>query len=237
MIIATVNLLRRDMHQDVCVIVPVYNEATVIKSVITQLEQYFTSIVCVDDGSKDGSMAEINETKAILVRHKTNYGQGAALRTGIRKALENPKIRYFMTFDADGQHTPSDALKLAQNIKHWHGDVILGSRFLGSAEGLGWIKRVFLKLAIVFTNRTTGLQLTDTHNGLRIFNRHFAQQLSQMRCNGMAHASEIIYKIREGNFSYSELPVTIRYTDYSKSKGQSMLNTFSILRELFAQRN
>jgi glycosyltransferase involved in cell wall biosynthesis len=223
------------VNRSTYVIIPVFNEESVVREVIEQLQTYFSNIICVDDGSTDGSVAAIAETGVVLLRHRTNQGQGAALRSGIQYALKETDAKYFVTFDADGQHRPIDALAMVKNLQHSSKDIVLGSRFLGKAEDMPWAKRAILKLAIVFTNKTTGVKLTDTHNGLRAFNRRFAENL-RLRCKGMAHASEFIYRIAEGNFKYGELPVTISYTKYSKSKGQSILNAFSILSELRAAR-
>lgn len=223
------------MQRDTYVIVPVYNEEQVIGEVIKKLQPYFSHIVCVDDGSSDGSVAEIAKTNALLVRHVRNRGQGAALRTGIQYALGKKSAKYFVTFDADGQHRVEDALKMLKFLKTGKADIVLGSRFVGSTEGLPFIKYMVLKAAIVFSNVTTGLKLTDTHNGLRAFNRDVAVKL-RLTCSGMAHASEIIYRVAENQFRYAELPVTITYSDYSKSKGQSVFNSFRILKELVAYR-
>lgn len=223
------------MQRDTYVIVPVYNEEQVIGEVISKLQAHFAHIICVDDGSSDGSVAEIAKTKATLLRHKRNRGQGAALRTGIQHALSKKGAKYFVTFDADGQHRVEDALKMLRFLKKGEADIVLGSRFVGSTEDMPFIKYMVLKAAIVFSNVTTGLKLTDTHNGLRAFNRDVATKL-KLTCSGMAHASEIIYRVAENKFRYAELPVTITYSEYSKSKGQSVFNSFRILKELVTYR-
>jgi hypothetical protein len=103
----------------------------------------------------------------------------------------------------------------------------LGSRFLGKTSGIGKLKYLTLKLAIKFSNITSGLQLTDTHNGLRILNRKFADEI-QITMPDMSHASEILEIIAEKKYTYKEVPVTIAYTDYSRAKGQSVLNAVNI---------
>lgn len=224
------------MQRNAFVIVPVYNEEQVVGQVIRELQKHFTNIICVDDGSSDDTVREINKTNVTLIKHAHNLGQGAALRTGIAYALTKKSAMYFITFDADGQHRVQDAVNMLEHLKAGKLDIVLGSRFLGmEAEGLPILKRLVLKAAIVFSNLTTGLKLTDTHNGLRVFNREVAAQL-RLTCSGMAHASEIIYRVAENNFRYAELPVTIKYSRYSNSKGQSVFNAFNIVKEIITYR-
>jgi polyprenyl-phospho-N-acetylgalactosaminyl synthase len=189
----------------------------------------------VNDGGKDGSSECIRKTDALLVEHPINMGQGAALQTGIEYALLQPDIKYLITFDADGQHSVADAVAMLKIIKKEELDIVVGSRFLGKAVNITMTKRMILKLAIMFTNLFSNVKLTDTHNGLRVFNRKFAQQLD-ISMPGMAHASEIIDKMGRGNWRYKEVPVTINYTDYSKAKGQSALNSVNILIDMLASK-
>jgi glycosyltransferase involved in cell wall biosynthesis len=214
------------MNTDTAIIIPVYNEAEVIKKVVDDLSKKFKYIVCVEDGSIDASADLIAQTKAFLVQHPINMGQGAALQTGIEFARLLP-VKYFATFDADGQHRVEDVEKMIKEIENGHTDIILGSRFLGSAVGISRSKLSVLKAAIAFSNAISGIKLTDTHNGLRVFNRNVAETI-QITVPDMAHASEIIDIIKTQNYRYKEIPVTIQYTDYSRSKGQSLINAINI---------
>jgi glycosyltransferase involved in cell wall biosynthesis len=220
---------------EVAIIIPVYNEAEVIKGVVNKVLEHFEYVVCVDDGSLDDSVAAISQTKARLVKHPVNLGQGASLQTGIEFALLNKNIKYFVTYDADGQHDINDVLLMLATIKKTHVDIILGSRFLGKAENITWLKKRVLKLAIIFSNRTSGIQLTDAHNGLRVFNRKVASQLN-ITMPDFSHASEIIERIAHKKFTYQEVPITVTYTDYSRKKGQSILNAVNISFDIFLNR-
>ena len=111
-------------------------------------------------------------------------------------------------------------------------DVVFGSRFLDDRTKPSKAKRLLLRAAVAYTNMTTKMRLTDAHNGLRAMNRAVAERLD-IRQNRMAHASEIVEQIGSGGFRYTEHPVHIIYTDYSRSKGQSMLNSVNILTEMF----
>lgn len=215
-------------NSNVAIIIPVYNESPVIGGVLKDVLKKFPVVVCVDDGSTDDSIQEINKTEAILVKHPINMGQGAALQTGVEMAVGINKIDYFVTFDADGQHRISDVEKMLKVMKKDPNlDIILGSRFLGDAQGITKVKKALLKVAVAFSNWTSGTDLTDTHNGLRVFSRKFAEALD-LTSSDMSHASEIVEFVSQGKFNYTEVPVSIRYTDYSKSKGQSMINAVNI---------
>ena len=114
-------------------------------------------------------------------------------------------------------------------------DMVLGSRFLGMAVNMSKSKKILLKGAIKFTNTFSKVNLTDTHNGLRVFNRRFAETIN-ISMPGMAHASEIIDKLGAGQWKYREVPITISYTEYSTANGQSMLNSVNILFDLIIER-
>jgi glycosyltransferase involved in cell wall biosynthesis len=213
--------------KNVYFIIPLYNEEEVIRKVIGKVLKQYPNVVCVNDGSSDSSANEVQKTSAVLVNHPINLGQGAAIQTGIEYALQDPKAEYFVTFDADGQHRLEDVKNMLNVIHDEQVDIVLGSRFLGKVENINSTKKFILKLAVRFSNKTSGITLTDTHNGLRVFNRYVAENLN-ITMSDFSHASEIIERIAEKEFKYKEVPVTIKYTDYSRSKGQSMYNAVNI---------
>jgi len=212
---------------DTALIVPAYNEGSVIRTTLAAARQQFAYVVCVDDGSRDNTGDEAREAGALVLRHVVNLGQGAALQTGIEYALRLP-VQYFVSFDADGQHRIEDVLAMRETIIKEGVDIVLGSRFLGSAKNISPLKRLLLKGAVIFSNLTSGLKLTDAHNGLRLFNRHVAETID-LQETGYQHASEFTEKIHRYHYSYREVPVTINYTSYSVSKGQSALNAVNIV--------
>jgi len=217
-------------YGDVWLVIPVYNEEAVIADVVTATLKTFPNIVCVDDGSRDTSAERIRGTGAHLVRHPVNLGQGAALQTGITYAL-GQGAEYIVMFDADGQHRVEDAEAMIAVARTGEADVVLGSRFLNSNEEVPLLKRVVLRTVVALSRNSRRLKLTDAHNGLRVFNRAAASRL-RITMNGMAHASEIVGFLASSGLRVREVPVTILYTDYSKSKGQSLINGVNILFDL-----
>ncbi|MCM3661101.1 glycosyltransferase family 2 protein [Georgenia satyanarayanai] len=216
---------------DAWLVVPLYQEEAVIGDVVAEARETFPGIVCVDDGSADDSAARARTAGAVVVRHPVNLGQGAALQTGIDWVLERTDARYLVTFDADGQHQVSDAVAMVHRAREEDLAVVFGSRFLDRRTRPGLLKRVVLMVAVWVTNRSTGLRLTDAHNGLRVIRRDAAQRV-QLRQNRMAHATEIVAQLGRTGLPWAEQPVHLLYTDYSRAKGQSLLNSVNILVEL-----
>lgn len=224
------------VYENVCLVVPLYNEATVIGDVVTNARRTFANVICVDDGSKDNSAAIAEAAGAKVIRHPVNLGQGAALQTGFEYALTLPSIQYVVTFDSDGQHQIADVLVMLDRIQRDNLDVVFGSRFLDKRTKPSPLKTLILRLAVLYTNLTTKLQLSDAHNGLRVLSRDVVSRL-HLKLNRMAHASEIVEQIGKMRIDgrpvrYAEEPVHILYTDYAKAKGQSLWNSVNILVEL-----
>ncbi len=217
-------------NTDAWVVVPVYNEGTVVADVIAEIVERFPNVVCVDDGSRDDSAERIAGTPAHLVRHPINLGQGASLQTGIDYALRRGAA-FVVTFDADGQHSVEDAERMVEVARGGDADVVLGSRFLESDADIPALKRLVLRTVAALSPASRKLRLTDAHNGLRVLTRRVAEQM-RISMNGMAHASEIVASLARGSWRVREVPVTIRYTDYSRAKGQSLFNGVNILFDL-----
>ena len=217
--------------QDTWFVIPLFNEEQVIADVVRDVRRTFPHVVCVDDGSSDGSAAAADAAGAVVVRHPVNLGQGAALQTGFEYALSDPGMRWVVTFDADGQHQVSDVLDMLEKARAENLDVVFGSRFLDQRTQAGALKKLVLRLAVAYTNLTTKTRLTDAHNGLRVINLDVVSRLSITQ-NRMAHASELVAQIGALDIRYGESPVHVLYTDYSRSKGQSLWNAVNILVEL-----
>lgn len=209
------------------VIVPAYNESVVLGGVVQGLVERGHRVVVVDDGSTDASAAAARAAGAYVLRHALNRGQGAALQTGIAYALVRG-AEQVVTFDSDGQHAAEDVEALLAPLLAGRADVVLGSRFMGEGAAIPPIRRAVLAAAVVFTRMASGARVTDTHNGLRAFSRAAAAKLD-IRLDRMAHASEILDQIVRHGLRFEEVPVHVRYTDYSRRKGQSSLAALCIL--------
>ncbi len=214
---------------NVFVVIPALNESTVVADVVTRVRAVCPNILLVDDGSTDGTGNVARAAGASVIRHGINLGQGAALQTGIIRALRLG-AHAIVTFDADGQHDPNDIPTLIAALDTGAG-AALGSRFAGKTVGMPASRRAVLQVARWVNYILTGIKLSDAHNGIRAFSRETAGAI-RLRQAGMAHASEIIAEFARLKVRIIEVPVTIHYSAYSLAKGQKLSNSFRILLDL-----
>ena len=218
----------------IIVVIPAYNEAKVIYSVVNAVKDQVDEVIVIDDGSSDNTAEVATNAGAKVARHFLNRGQGAALQTGISFALKSD-ADIIVTFDADGQHVAEEIEQVVKPLLLGEVDVVLGSRFLNAANKIPLSRVILLKLATLFTRIYTGIKITDAHNGFRALSRHAAEVI-KIRQDGMAHASEIIEEIKKHNLKFKEVGVTINYTYYSLEKGQKLTNAFKIVWDLILGR-
>lgn len=187
-------------------------------------------MVCVDDGSRDATDDAALRAGAHVVSHPVNLGQGAAIQTGVEYARKQPGARVFVTFDADGQHQVKDVVRMIDRLSADDVDLVIGTRFAdpGVVSRIPLAKRLVLRAAARLSPHSRRLGLTDAHNGLRVFTKTVADGLN-ITMSGMSHASEFITLAYENRWRVAEEPVEILYTDYSKSKGQPLLNGVNII--------
>ncbi len=216
------------------VVVPAFNEAEVIAEVIADLRRHAGDIVVVDDASSDATVDVAREAGAVVLRHVINRGQGAAIQTGVDYALQHG-AEAIVTFDSDGQHSADDLPALLAPIRDGGADFVLGSRFLQMRNAIPRTRRALLRLAIVFTRITSGIDVTDAHNGLRAFSRRAASAID-IKLDRMAHASELMDQIRRSGLPYAEVPVSVRYTPYARRKGQRGVHALRVAFDYFVGR-
>ena len=223
-----VDVLDQQQHgrEATWVVIAAMNEEGVIGGVVSEVKRAGWSVVVVDDGSRDQTAVEARAAGATVLCHLINRGQGAALQTGIDYAVRRGAV-HLVTFDADGQMNADDIPALVAALDD--ADIALGSRFLGKIEGATAKRMALLKGAVLMSNRLSGLKLTDAHCGFRAFRASVAPRL-RMQQDRMAHASELLRKIKTSGVQVVEVPVTIRYTAHSMAKGQ---NGFQAVRILF----
>ncbi len=170
----------------VTVIVPVYNEKATVEAAVEALlaaplpDGVERSVLCVDDGSRDGSgeilQRLMNRHKQVrLVRHEENRGKGAAIATG----LEHAEGDIVMIHDADLEYDPADHIAVLDPILDGRADVVIGSRFLGQTHRvLYYWHYVANRLITLCCNIRSNLNLTDIECCTKAFRIEVAKQLA-----------------------------------------------------------
>ena len=222
-----VELRDREICAGTWVVVPLYNEASVIADVLHRLRATFPNVVVVDDGSTDGSAEAARPEATWLLRHIVNRGQGAALQTGTEFALSRGAER-IAHFDADGQHRVRDLLEMSRLVASGECEICLGDRFADGAEEVPRGRRLLLRAAVLFHRIASGSDLSDVHNGLRVLSRRAAERM-EITADRMAHASELVDLVANSNLPVRQVPVRIRYSEYSRGKGQRWTGGFRVL--------
>jgi glycosyltransferase involved in cell wall biosynthesis len=216
------------------IVIPAYNEEKVIVSVLEEIRKVgFENIIVVDDGSSDGTFEKAREFLGKnAFRHKINRGKGAATKTGI-EAAKILGAEIIVTMDGDGQHDPSDIQKLIAPILSKKFDVVLGTR-LKNPAGMPWHKILANKIGNFFTWYLFGLWVTDSQSGFRAYSKK-AADLINTKADRYEYDSEVIREIYKYKLGFTEVPITVRYTDYSMGKfqKQNLSNGFKTLYKMF----
>jgi glycosyltransferase involved in cell wall biosynthesis len=198
------------------IVIPAYNEEAVIQQVIQEVKSAgYGNIIVVDDGSLDRTFEAIKNAKITALRHKINRGKGAATKTGIEAAkLLGAEI--IVTMDGDGQHDPADIASLTKPIIDQQAEVVLGSR-LHNPEGMPWYKIWQNWVGNLITWYLFGLWVRDSQSGLRAYSRHAAEVINT-RGDRYEYDSEVLREIYIYKLKFQEVPIKVRYTEYSMGK-------------------
>ncbi len=203
----------------VAILVPAYNEAENIGHVLDRMPAEVcgvaTETLVVDDGSRDGTGDVAAEHGAVVARHVTNRGGGAALRTGYRLMVDSG-AEIVVTLDADGQHLPAEMERLVKPVLDREVDVAHGSRVLGEADGNHFAR----ELGIVFFNRLvsfiTRTKVSDCSNGYRAVRTTVLPQLVLRQ--EQFHTSEFMIEAIKRGIPAKEVPVTVAKRLHGHSK-------------------
>ena len=145
--------------------------------------------------------------------------------------MHKTAYRQVITFDADGQHIASDAIDLSKYFFKNNLDALFGSRFLEKNKtNLSINRKILLKTANLFEKYIIGINISDSHNGLRVLSRKACYFLESINCSKMAHATEIPYELQKNNIEIHEYPCTIKY--FKDKKSSSPLSSLNIVSEI-----
>ena len=192
------------------VLIPVYNHAGGVVSMIERILALDLPVWVVDDGSTDGTAAGLARAEGITVlRHEKNRGKGAAILTGFA-AMEG-KADWVVTLDADGQHDPADVPSLIRAIPAGKRPIVIGRREGMIGDDVPWTSRFGRKFSNFWVRAAGGPVLSDTQSGMRIYPLPEALRLG-VRARRFQFEVEILVRARWAGIPVVEAPVHVSYT-------------------------
>lgn len=213
---------------DVLVIVPALNEEAAIAGVVADtLRVLAAKVVVVDDGSTDGTGEAAETAGGLVLRHPFNLGVGAAVRTGLRYAVENG-YEIVVQLDGDGQHDPAEAYILLSRLKQGDVDVVVGSRFEFGYD-CSKARRVVMRLLSRIVSRHLGTQITDTTSGFRAFGGPAITYFARVYPSDyLSDTVEALLLAADANLRVAEVPVHMRQRSTGTASTNSATGAFHV---------
>ncbi len=212
----------RDSRFKLSVVMPVYNERATLRTVIERVLSLSLDmeLICVDDGSKDGSVEVLKELASQypqirFLEQPQNMGKGAALRRGIAEATGD----YVIVQDADLEYDPEDYHHLLEPLVAGKADVVYGSRFMGAAPHrvLYFWHSVGNSLLTLLSNCLTNINLTDMETCYKMFRREVIQSIP-IEENRFGFEPEITVKIARRHLRIYEVGISYWGRTYEEGK-------------------
>ena len=207
-------------------VIPAYNEGPAIAEVIRGALREVDEVIVVDDCSSDDTSRVAREAGAQVLRHALQRGAGRATATGLQAAIRMG-ADFIVTLDADGQHLTEEIPLVLQPLKEGRADMTLGCRTVDRAS-MPRFRRFGNELANAWTWLLFGVKVSDSQSGYRGLTRVTAQKLP-LEARGYEFCSETLGAAAKMKLRLVEVPVTVVYTDYSMSKGQTVMTSVKTL--------
>lgn len=221
------------------IVIPALNEEKVIASTVKDARSIRVKgfskpeVIIVNDGSKDSTAAIAKESGAMVLDHIIQLGAGGGTRTGLKYALricEDDSV--IVTMDADGQHHHKDVIKLVDALSKGSVDMVIGNRIQKGDLNMPWYRKVGNNSLTNLSRFLFGIKVKDTQSGMRAYKPSSLAKIVDYQSDKYAFCTEMLWLAKRENLKVGEVPITVIYSDYSLSKGQSNWNAFNLILEL-----
>jgi glycosyltransferase involved in cell wall biosynthesis len=201
-------------NQHTIALIPAFNEARFIGSVVLVAKQHVDEVVVVDDGSDDQTAEIAQHAGATVIRHLTNHGKAAAVNTGFQYVRECGAQAVVM-LDGDGQHNAKEIPAVLAPILAGNADIVIGSRFLDIKSEIPAYRQVGQHGLTLMTNLMSGVASSDSQSGFRAFSVRSLDSL-QFSKGGFSLESEMQFLIRDHSLRVAEVPIQVFYREPAK---------------------
>lgn len=197
-----------------CIIIPTYNNARTLQSVIDKVLQYVGDVIVVNDGATDETSDILAANSSItVIEYHPNQGKGYALKKGFKCAF-GKGFRYAITIDSDGQHLASDIGLFLDKIQQCPDNLIVGSRLLQQANMPGG-NTFANKFSNFWYRLQTSINLPDTQSGFRLYPLH---KISRMHFITNRYESELEILVRAAwkGINVTTVPISVYYPPHEE---------------------
>lgn len=193
-----------------CIIIPAFNAAQTIRPVVEETLQYTRHLLVIDDGSTDGTAAQVSDLPVKIIRHPVNRGKGAALRSGFTWALEQG-MGSVVTIDSDGQHDPTAIPQLIATAEAAGTDILIASRAAQFREMAG-LRSSWNRFGVWCMRKKTGFTITDSQSGFRYYSARLLRSVN-LTAEGYNLEMEILMEAWQHGFTIDSIPIAARVAD------------------------
>ena len=193
----------------VVVAIPCFNEERFVGRVVTEAKKLVGQVIVVDDGSSDDTAKVAEAAGALVVRHSTNRGVGAATRTCFEAAKANG-ADVVVTMDGDLQHEPNEILTIAEPVINGDAHLVIGSRFMNTDVKIPAYRRFGISVITYLYNVGSMFKITDAQSCFRAHSRQFLDSFD-ITLNGFGFSVEVLIEARARGFSIKEVPTSCIY--------------------------
>jgi len=207
----------------VLVVIPAFNAANSLPGLLSAVKNQIQDVIVIDDGSIDNTSIIAGNSGASVVRHESNRGKGAALRTGFAHAIENA-YDAVITIDADMQHNPDDIPRFIEAFRKSGADLIIGSRVRDKGQ-MPWDRRFSNWITSRFLSALLKRKIEDSQCGYRLISRRLLESLS-FESDRFELESEIIIKATRAGLAIDFVPIRCPYEKTRRSNIRRLTDTF-----------
>ena len=193
-------------------LIPCYFEEKHVQDIARRTRVQLDQVLVVDDGSTDATEAEARASGAEVIRHSTNQGKGAAIKTGLRELSGRASVEYVLVLDGDGQHLPEEIPAFVEAANATHAALLVGNR-MSDTRTMPFVRRMTNRFMSAQISAVCGQPIPDTQCGFRMFHRDLAAALCETRSSKYDFETEMLVIAARRGGSIAAVPVSTVYGD------------------------
>ena len=193
-------------------LIPCYFEEKHVQDIARRTRAQLDQVLVVDDGSTDATEAEARASGAEVIRHSTNQGKGAAIKTGLRELSGRASVEYVLVLDGDGQHLPEEIPAFVEAANATHAAMLVGNR-MSDTRTMPFVRRMTNRFMSAQISAVCGQPIPDTQCGFRMFHRDLAAALCETRSSKYDFETEMLVIAARRGGSIAAVPVSTVYGD------------------------